>query len=166
MKTNWALQPPSKKTDWPRFRGKFIGGSQKTCRGVGTYKLKDLLGLTYLANNIIWPTYISDQFNPLKIQIGHDSVVSSLVVLRKHIGASELIHQRTLLVPPLYANILLIVIFIPFSGKSQFHIKKGTENCTRRRCCHQKLCHIYFDWQHLWWIHRLYKYQTNKVELC
>ena len=31
-----------------------------------------------------------------------------------------------------------------------------------RRWCHQKLCHIYFDWQHLWWIHRLYKYQTKK----
>ena len=35
-----------------------------------------------------------------------------------------------------------------------------------RRCCHQKLWHIYFDWHHLWWIHRLYKYQTKKVDLC
>ena len=97
--------------------------------------LKDPLGLSYiLQKNIIWLTYISNQSNPLKIQIGHDSVVSSLVVLRKHTGASEL---RTLLIPPLYVNNLLIVIFIPFAGKCQIHTYKGTENCTRRRCCHQ-----------------------------
>ena len=27
--------------------------------------------------------------------------------------------------------------------------KNGTSKCTTRRCCHQKLCHIYLDWQHL-----------------
>ena len=44
-----------------------------------------------------------------------------------------------------------------FSGKGQFNKQKAIRSCTSRRCCHQKLCHIYFDWQHLWWIHRLYK---------
>ena len=53
---------------------------------------------------------------------------------------------------------LLIVIFFPFLGKSHWAI----ENCTTRRCCHQKLCHICFDWQHLWWIHRLYQRISNK----
>ena len=33
---------------------------------------------------------------------------------------------------------------------------KNMESCTLCRCCHQKLCHISLDWQHLWWIHRLY----------
>ena len=28
--------------------------------------------------------------------------------------------------------------------------------CTICGCCHQKLCHISLDWQHLWWKHRLY----------
>ena len=37
------------------------------------------------------------------------------------------------------------------------------ENCTSRLCCHQKLCHIFFDWQHLWWVQRLYVYQTKRV---
>ena len=26
------------------------------------------------------------------------------------------------------------------------------------QCCHQKLCHISLDWQHLWWIHWLYNW--------
>ena len=42
-------------------------------------------------------------------------------------------------------------------------LKMGYQKCTSRRCCHQKLCHIFFDWQHLWWIHRLYKWQLIKV---
>ena len=73
MKTNWALQPPSKKTDWPRFRGKFIGGSQKTCRGVGTHTSKGLLGLTFFVNSNLqifyflrlwsfWPNFYMQAF--------------------------------------------------------------------------------------------------------
>ena len=42
-------------------------------------------------------------------------------------------------------------------------LKMGYQKCTSRRCCHQKLCHIFFDWQHLWWIHWLYKWQLIKV---
>ena len=66
-------------------------------------------------------------------------------------------------------HILLIVILLPFSGKGQFNELKDTDNCTTCRCCHQKLCHIYFDWQHLWWIHRLYYYWIlllNQREFC
>ena len=59
-------------------------------------------------------------------------------------------------------NNLLNIIIIIFSGKRQFNKMKAIKNCTTRRCCHQKLCHIYFDWQHLWWIHRLYIYCDSK----
>ena len=32
-----------------------------------------------------------------------------------------------------------------------------------RQCCHQKLCHIFLDWQHLWWIHWLCKYNNQVI---
>ena len=37
------------------------------------------------------------------------------------------------------------------------------------QCCHQKLCHISIDWQHLWWIHWLCKYKNwkgKKLFIC
>ena len=73
-------------------------------------------------------------------------------------------------VSTIFCNLFYVYLFL---GKTTYYFLKKiplTENvsekhisntssgvlCTICGCCHQKLCHIFFDWQHLWWIHRLY----------
>jgi hypothetical protein len=54
-------------------------------------------------------------------------------------------------------------VHLKFRLKTRQNIKtNGTSECTTRRCCHQKLCHISLDWHYLWWIHRLYRRQHIK----
>ena len=58
---------------------------------------------------------------------------------------------------------MYLILWIVSWNSFEKHVSNKTfwkKMGTLRRCCHQKLCHISLDWQHLWWIHRLYKTST------
>ena len=51
----------------------------------------------------------------------------------------------------------------PFCKTLIFLLVTGISTRDFTVCCHQKLCHIFFDWQHLWWVQWLYEYQTKMI---
>ena len=51
----------------------------------------------------------------------------------------------------------------PFCKTLIFLLVTGISTRDFTVCCHQKLCHIFFDWQHLWWVQWLYEYQTKII---